>query len=41
MEDKLSEELLKGTVLTGHVVEFDYIDNEFVVRTKDPIAVQE
>ena len=41
VEDKLSEELLKGTVLTGHVVEFDYLDNEFVVRTKEPIAVQE
>ena len=41
VEDKLSEELLKGTVLTGQVVEFDYIDNEFVVRTKEPIAIQE
>ena len=41
VEDKLSEELLKGTVLTGQVVEFDYIDSEFVVRTKEPIAIQE
>jgi ATP-dependent Clp protease ATP-binding subunit ClpC len=41
VEDKLSEELLKGTVLTGHVVEFDYIDEEFVVRTKEAIEPQE
>ena len=41
VEDKLSEELLKGTVLTGHVVEFDYIDEEFIVRTKEAIEPQE
>ena len=41
VEDKLSEELLKGAVLTGHVVEFDYIDDEFVVRTKEAIEPQE
>ena len=32
VEDRLSEELLKGTVLTGQQVIFDYIDGEFTVR---------
>jgi ATP-dependent Clp protease ATP-binding subunit ClpC len=35
VEDRLSEELLKGTVLTGQKVVFDYKDGEFIVRGKD------
>ena len=35
VEDRLSEELLKGTVLTGQVVVFDYVDGEFIVRGKE------
>ena len=35
VEDRLSEELLKGNVLTGQVVVFDYQDGEFIVRGKD------
>ena len=35
VEDRLSEELLKGTVLTGQVVVFDYEDGEFKVRGKE------
>lgn len=35
VEDRLSEELLKGTVLTGGTIIFDYVDNEFVVRAKE------
>ena len=35
VEDRLSEELLKGNVLTGQVVVFDYKDGEFIVRGKD------
>ncbi|WP_042478561.1 ATP-dependent Clp protease ATP-binding subunit [Bacillus ndiopicus] len=35
VEDRLSEELLKGTVLTGGKIIFDYVDNEFVVRAKE------
>lgn len=34
VEDRLSEELLKGEVLDGQHVIFDVEDNEFVVRTK-------
>ena len=34
VEDRLSEELLKGNVLTGQVVEIDYVDNDFVVRSQ-------
>ncbi|MFJ7828042.1 ATP-dependent Clp protease ATP-binding subunit [Psychrobacillus sp. NPDC096623] len=34
VEDRLSEELLKGEVLNGQHVIFDVEDNEFVVRTK-------
>ena len=40
VEDRLSEELLKGNVLTGQVVVFDYKDGEFIVRGKD-IKVEE
>ena len=35
VEDRLSEELLKGTVLTGQVVVFDYVDGDFTVRSKE------
>lgn len=35
VEDRLSEELLKGNVLTGQVVVFDYKEGEFIVRGKD------
>ena len=34
IEDRLSEELLKGTVLTGGKVVVDVEDNEFVVQTE-------
>lgn len=36
VEDRLSEEILKGTVLTGQVVVFDYKDDKFTVTTKKP-----
>ena len=32
VEDRLSEELLKGNILTGQAVVFDYVDGGFVVR---------
>lgn len=35
VEDRLSEELLKGTVLTGGKIVFDYVNDEFVVRAKE------
>ena len=35
IEDRLSEELLKGTVLTGQNVMIDVVDDEFVVRTTE------
>ncbi|MGM9950198.1 MAG: ATP-dependent Clp protease ATP-binding subunit [Lysinibacillus sp.] len=35
VEDRLSEELLKGTVLTGQKVVFDYKDGEFIVRGEE------
>ena len=35
VEDRLSEELLKGTVLTGQKVVFDYKDGEFLVRGEE------
>ena len=34
VEDRLSEELLKGTVLTGGKVIVDVEDGEFVVKTE-------
>ena len=37
VEDRLSEELLKGTVLTGQVVVFDYKNDEFIVRGKETV----
>ena len=38
VEDRLSEELLKGTVLTGYNVVFDVENDEFVVRTKETVT---
>ncbi|MED3661677.1 ATP-dependent Clp protease ATP-binding subunit [Ureibacillus terrenus] len=37
VEDRLSEELLKGTISKNSKVVFDYVDGEFVVRQKDTI----
>jgi len=37
VEDRLSEELLKGTVSTNSTVVFDYVDGEFVVKQKDVV----
>ncbi|MCS0674612.1 ATP-dependent protease ATP-binding subunit ClpC [Cytobacillus firmus] len=36
IEDRLSEELLRGTVLTGQSVVIDVKDGEFVVKTAEP-----
>ncbi|MEK4247694.1 MULTISPECIES: ATP-dependent Clp protease ATP-binding subunit [unclassified Psychrobacillus] len=38
VEDRLSEELLKGEVLTGQRVVFDVENDEFVVRTTEPVT---
>lgn len=38
IEDRLSEELLKGTVLTGQTVVIDIENGEFVVRSGQPVA---
>lgn len=38
VEDRLSEELLKGTVLTGHNIVFDVENDEFIVRTKEAVT---
>ncbi|MGM0899294.1 MAG: ATP-dependent Clp protease ATP-binding subunit [Bacillota bacterium] len=35
VEDRLSEELLKGTAIAGQRIVFDVEDNEFVVRMKE------
>ncbi|MCQ6276477.1 ATP-dependent protease ATP-binding subunit ClpC [Bacillus sp. V3B] len=35
VEDRLSEELLKGTVLTGQNVIIDVVNDEFVIRTTE------
>jgi ATP-dependent Clp protease ATP-binding subunit ClpC len=40
VEDRLSEELLKGNVLTGQVVVFDYVNDEFIVRGKEAKEVE-
>ncbi|WP_066058655.1 ATP-dependent protease ATP-binding subunit ClpC [Robertmurraya korlensis] len=37
IEDRLSEELLRGTVLTGQKVVVDYMDGDFAVRAGEPI----
>ncbi|WP_088006725.1 ATP-dependent protease ATP-binding subunit ClpC [Indiicoccus explosivorum] len=38
VEDRLSEELLKGEVLTGHRVVFDVENDEFIIRTKEAVT---
>jgi ATP-dependent Clp protease ATP-binding subunit ClpC len=38
VEDRLSEELLKGTVLTGNNIVFDVENDEFVIRTEALVA---
>ncbi|WP_102693520.1 ATP-dependent Clp protease ATP-binding subunit [Rummeliibacillus pycnus] len=38
VEDRLSEEILKGTVLTGQRVVFDVKDDQFVVDVKELVA---
>ena len=35
IEDRLSEELLKGTVLNGQHIDLDVADGEFTVNVKD------
>jgi ATP-dependent Clp protease ATP-binding subunit ClpC len=39
VEDRLSEELLKGTVLTGQHVIIDVVDGEFVVRSAEKTSL--
>ncbi|TWT02718.1 ATP-dependent Clp protease ATP-binding subunit [Planococcus sp. CPCC 101016] len=41
VEDRLSEELLKGTALSGQRIVFDVEDDEFIVRTKETEEVKE
>ena len=41
VEDRLSEELLKGTILTGGKVIVDVVDGEFIVDTKPEESKQE
>lgn len=38
VEDRLSEELLKGVIQQGQQVVFDYVDNEFVVKPKSLVV---
>lgn len=38
VEDRLSEELLKGTVLTGNNIVFDVENDEFIVRKKEAVT---
>lgn len=38
VEDRLSEELLKGTILTGNNIVFDVENDEFVVRSKEAVT---
>lgn len=40
VEDRLSEELLKGEVLDGQHVIFDVVDNEFVVRSTKSLVTE-
>nr|WP_106781880.1 ATP-dependent Clp protease ATP-binding subunit [Lysinibacillus timonensis] len=39
VEDRLSEELLKGNVVKGQQVVFDYVDGEFIVKQKDTAII--
>ena len=41
VEDRLSEELLKGTALSGQRIIFDVEDDDFIVRTKATDEVKE
>ncbi|MBD8016666.1 ATP-dependent Clp protease ATP-binding subunit [Microbacterium sp. APC 3898] len=41
VEDRLSEELLKGTALSGQRIIFDVEDDDFIVRTKATEEVKE
>ncbi|WP_142830471.1 MULTISPECIES: ATP-dependent Clp protease ATP-binding subunit [Caryophanaceae] len=41
VEDRLSEELLKGTALSGQRIIFDVEDDEFIVRTKETAEAKE
>ena len=41
VEDRLSEELLKGTALSGQRIVFDVEDDEFIVRTKETEEAKE
>ncbi|AIY03969.1 ATP-dependent Clp protease ATP-binding protein [Planococcus sp. PAMC 21323] len=41
VEDRLSEELLKGTALSGQKIIFDVEGDEFIVRTNKPEKVKE
>ncbi|MDN7247476.1 ATP-dependent protease ATP-binding subunit ClpC [Planococcus shenhongbingii] len=40
VEDRLSEELLKGTAIAGQRIVFDVEDDEFVIRTNEPITTE-
>ncbi|MGG0643978.1 ATP-dependent Clp protease ATP-binding subunit [Sporosarcina gallistercoris] len=40
VEDRLSEELLKGTALTGRKVTVDYVDGDFTVETQQEEMVE-
>ncbi len=40
IEDRLSEELLKGTVLTGQNIIMDVVDNEFTVKLEEETTKQ-
>ncbi|MDX5474092.1 MAG: hypothetical protein LPK00_01025, partial [Bacillaceae bacterium] len=37
IEDKLSEELLRGTIEKGQKVVLDVVDNEFIVRPVEKV----
>lgn len=41
VEDRLSEEVLKGTALSGQRIIFDVEDDEFIVRTKETEEAKE
>lgn len=39
VEDRLSEELLKGNVEKGNQVVIDYVNDEFVVKKKEGVSI--
>lgn len=41
VEDRLSEEVLKGTAISGQTIIFDVEGDEFVIRTKEAVTKQE